>query len=148
MKNQAIPNGCSLGMKQRNDRISRTHLNHVRESTKDRCCIKGNRLSVNNKAYTVDDFLNEKNTRTKHNSAPPTPNNYPNRLLVLEEDTQQHTTGKHRTGAEEKQTKSGIREEGKILTDLGELNTSKKKAIRKQINKPQCHSPKKQQGID
>ncbi|KAG5865342.1 hypothetical protein JTB14_034270 [Gonioctena quinquepunctata] len=89
----------------------RTHLNQVRESTNDRCYIKRNKLHVNDNA-----------PGRKTISAPPTPNNCPNRSVKIEKDAQQHIIWKPRINAGEKHTKSGSREETKSSRDLEELH--------------------------
>lgn len=55
------------------NRILRGHLRQAREETDARSYIKGNKLYVNNRAYTVEELEGGQTRQSKVNSAPSTP---------------------------------------------------------------------------
>lgn len=77
LKGSGITIANDLTYKQRcQNRILRSHLNQARQNTSDRSYIKGNKLYINNRAYTVEELEENEYTSTeerKINSAPSTP---------------------------------------------------------------------------
>lgn len=66
-----------LTEKQREEvKILRTHLHQAKAHTDKKSYIKGNRLFVDNIAYTAEELLYNEHPKAKNNSAPLTPNPY------------------------------------------------------------------------
>lgn len=130
-------------------KILRAHLNQAKENTDNRCFIKGNRLYVNNIAYTVDDLQYEPDPKAKNNSAPPTPDIWPSQSIETEIVPNQLETQKPCTipeekkielstypVTEEKQSKRTTAEVETTPTNLEEIHTTPKSGAGKIINKP------------
>lgn len=131
LKGSKIYIANDLTEKQRGEyKILREHLSRAREDTENSCYIKGNKLYVNNVAYTVEDLKYETEPEPRSYSSPPTPNITSKPASNQEENTKAPTLEQIQTNTGEGQTNQLV-EKQKPSSLQQHSNTPKTGTIRK-----------------
>lgn len=127
-------------LQQSEGKILRKHLIKAKQTSGEKCFIKGDRLWVGDKAYTVkeleefEEVSDEQTVETQHNSAPPTP---ARGKVITPKLDQQITPGErdltNKQGSEEQQLVTSRKTIGKNLNGTPQSNSA---ADLKQSAKP------------